>query len=89
MILDSFKPGNRDSFAAELSALVNQIQQELAQYDRVLQSELDPSQREKLLALRERRARACELYLTRLAALQSAVYHNEPAVMTQITQRVA
>lgn len=89
MILDSFKPGNRDSAVTELSALVNQMQHELAQYDHVLDSELDPSQREKLTLLRERRARTFEIYQTRLAALQEAVYHNEPAIMTQITRRVA
>jgi hypothetical protein len=89
MILDSFKPGNRDSVIAELSALVNQLELELVQYDRVLAGELDPSQREKLSLLRERRARTFEIYQTRLAALQSAVYHNEPAVMTHITRRVA
>jgi hypothetical protein len=89
MILDSFKPGNRDSVVAELTALVNQIELELAQYDRVLAGELDPSQREKLTLLRERRARTFEIYRTRLAALQDAVYHNEPAMMTQITRRVA
>jgi hypothetical protein len=89
MILDSFKPGNRDSVVAELSALLNEMELELVQYDRVLDSELDPSQREKLMLLRERRARTFEIYQTRLAALQEAVYHNEPAIMTQITRRVA
>lgn len=89
MILDGFKPGNRDSVVAELSALVNQIALELAQYERVLNGELDPSQREKLTLLRDRRARTFEIYQTRLAALQEAVYHNEPAIMTQITRRVA
>lgn len=89
MILDSFKPGNRDSVMAELSALVNQMVIELAQYDLVLEGELDPSQREKLTLLRERRARTFEIYQTRLAALQNAIYHNEPAMMTQITRRVA
>ncbi len=89
MILDSFKPGKRDLAVAELSALVNQMQLELAQYDRVLESELDPSQREKLTMLREHRARTFEIYQTRIAALQEAVYHNEPAIMTQITRRVA
>lgn len=89
MILDGFKPGNRDSVVAELSALVEQMERELAQYDRVLNSELDPSQRENLTLLRERRARTFEIYQTRLAALQAAIYHNEPAIMTQITRRVA
>jgi hypothetical protein len=89
MILDSFKPGNRDLVVAELTTLVAQMEQELAQYDQVLQGELDPSQRENLSLLRDRRASAFAVYVARLNALQQAVYHNEPAIMNQKIRLVA
>ncbi len=89
MILDSFKPGKRDSLVAELHAAVAQLERELAQYDHVLQSELDASQRENLTLLRDRRAKTYNLYQTRLDAMRGAVYHNEPAVMNQKIRRVA
>ena len=89
MILDSFKPGKRDSLIAELQRVVTDVEMELAQYERVLQSDLDPSQRENLTLLRDRRAKTYTLYKTRLDAMRGAVYHNEPSVMNQKIRRVA
>lgn len=89
MILDSFKPGKRDSLVADLHSKVTDLEMELAQYDHALQGELDPSQRENLTLLRDRRAKTYTLYKTRLDAMRGAVYHNEPAVMNQKIRRVA